>query len=453
MLDSSQDRPVAIIGAGIAGLSCAYALRQAGVPVKVFERESSPGGRMRSRTSRGLTFDLGANFLVGAYSHLLELARELGVEIESISPVDHLFYRRGSLHSMNLSSARDVVRMDFLKIWDRFKFLEFYLKTRRKYHSLDFFDLSTIPDELNREDAYSCARREVGQEFADYIVDGFHSCMMFYRSQETSAAAFLALFAMRTDPHFDFSILHAQQGMQELADSLAQRVGVQVASPIVRIAPTEIGWEITTPTEQGRFPEVVLATTAGAAKNLLKDGPKEHRDLLASTRFAGTINVSFRIPQGELGTAHCFYVPFRESQMVAEFTNEALKGENDICDGYSLINAGLHESAALELMGQPDQTIFETVRKELLRLQPKLTKLEAHDLQRWPEAIPKYDCAHLTRVKKFQATSQGRDGLYLCGDYLNSPWLEGASRCGYRVAQQIIRRRNHAYTVSPVKSI
>ncbi|MFA4836619.1 MAG: FAD-dependent oxidoreductase, partial [Dehalococcoidia bacterium] len=42
----SADKKVAIIGAGPAGLSCAYFLRRMGYPVTIFEKEDRPGGMM-----------------------------------------------------------------------------------------------------------------------------------------------------------------------------------------------------------------------------------------------------------------------------------------------------------------------------------------------------------------------------------------------------------------------
>ena len=58
---------VAVIGAGMAGLTCAWELRRAGVDVQVFERHESVGGRMSTRSKDGLAFDMGANFLIRAY--------------------------------------------------------------------------------------------------------------------------------------------------------------------------------------------------------------------------------------------------------------------------------------------------------------------------------------------------------------------------------------------------
>ena len=77
------------------------------------------------------------------------------------------------------------------------------------------------------------------------------------------------------------------------------------------------------------------------------------------------------------------------------------------------------------------------MQNELGRLQPGL-KSHAYDLQRWPEALPKYSRDHVARVRDFQAHGQGVDGLYLCGDYMNAPWVEGASRSGRSVARSLL---------------
>ena len=69
---------IAVIGAGISGLACAYELQKAGQTVQVYERQTQVGGRMSTRRSQGLAFDLGANFLVLAYPRLVALA-ESGV--------------------------------------------------------------------------------------------------------------------------------------------------------------------------------------------------------------------------------------------------------------------------------------------------------------------------------------------------------------------------------------
>jgi predicted NAD/FAD-dependent oxidoreductase len=53
---------IAVVGAGIAGLSCARALVELGVRVRMFERESCPGGRVATRRIEALCFDHGVQY-------------------------------------------------------------------------------------------------------------------------------------------------------------------------------------------------------------------------------------------------------------------------------------------------------------------------------------------------------------------------------------------------------
>lgn len=53
---------VAVIGAGISGLSCARALQDAGASVTVLEKSRGPGGRASTRRNGDLRFDHGAQY-------------------------------------------------------------------------------------------------------------------------------------------------------------------------------------------------------------------------------------------------------------------------------------------------------------------------------------------------------------------------------------------------------
>lgn len=72
----SQKR-VLILGAGIAGLSAAWHLRQKGIPCLVFEKEDEVGGLCRSKKIRGFTFDYSGHLLHFKSPYAFNLVKRL----------------------------------------------------------------------------------------------------------------------------------------------------------------------------------------------------------------------------------------------------------------------------------------------------------------------------------------------------------------------------------------
>jgi phytoene dehydrogenase-like protein len=67
---SRPDAPIVVIGAGLAGLSCAVALHEAGIPVIVLEASDGVGGRVRTDHVDGFVLDRGFQVVLTAYPEL-----------------------------------------------------------------------------------------------------------------------------------------------------------------------------------------------------------------------------------------------------------------------------------------------------------------------------------------------------------------------------------------------
>ncbi|MFH7029168.1 MAG: flavin monoamine oxidase family protein [Heteroscytonema crispum UTEX LB 1556] len=82
---------VLVVGAGIAGLTAAYRLYQAGVPVDIIEARNRVGGRMRSLSNvagTSITVDLGGEFIDTDHTYLRSLAKELGLTTTDLREAD-----------------------------------------------------------------------------------------------------------------------------------------------------------------------------------------------------------------------------------------------------------------------------------------------------------------------------------------------------------------------------
>ena len=96
---------VAIIGAGVAGLTTAYRLLQAGIPCEIFEGSERTGGRMLTKydfNKDGMFCELGGELVDTNHADLIALAKELGVGIQELKGEDKgadLYFFGGKHHS------------------------------------------------------------------------------------------------------------------------------------------------------------------------------------------------------------------------------------------------------------------------------------------------------------------------------------------------------------------
>jgi hydroxysqualene dehydroxylase len=77
-------RNIAIVGAGLAGLSAAIKLLQQGYQVTIFEAAPQAGGRARSVTHTSTTIDNGQHLCLGAYHATLSLLTEAGLNPDQV---------------------------------------------------------------------------------------------------------------------------------------------------------------------------------------------------------------------------------------------------------------------------------------------------------------------------------------------------------------------------------
>src|SRR3972149_7788405 len=76
---------IAIIGGGITGLSAAYELTRRGVPFRLFEASSRPGGLILTEHVDGFTIEAGPDAMLAPQPAAIQLCEELGLGPRLIS--------------------------------------------------------------------------------------------------------------------------------------------------------------------------------------------------------------------------------------------------------------------------------------------------------------------------------------------------------------------------------
>lgn len=423
-----NQKRVAVIGAGIAGLACAYVLKKHGYNVTVFEKNGIVGGRMSSRTKDGFIFDLGADHLCDLYDRIKHYCGEFGIDWEKMRFLKYAIAQKGKL----VPVGQAVGMLSKLRFtW------QFFLAKNIG----NFLDLDELAAQDN-DNAYDYMRRWAGKDVADYYVDAFTSTYQFHRAEEISVGALKGIMkSIETEPG-RWHLHRTKGGMQALPNAFADRLDVHLQTPVREVTGGDTVTIRLPDNSVQTYDAVVLASQATASKKILANPTGKQAEVLNNTQYATSISIAFRVDRALLPEIAVVWVPYVENKAISGYVNEAMKGEELLHGDKTLLCAWLHEDFAKTLIGKTDEEIFAAVKPELVKACPwfsSVDQLENHDLERWAEAMPKFSHGHLKLVSGFMHDGQGENNIFLCGDYMNGPWTEGALRNGERVADQVIK--------------
>ncbi|SHJ27514.1 monoamine oxidase [Hymenobacter daecheongensis DSM 21074] len=88
---------IVVVGAGMAGLNCAYQLRKAGQRATIYDASSRTGGRIFTATglmAPGLTTELGGEFIDSGHRDMLLLAQEFGLPLLDVEAPSETVLRK-----------------------------------------------------------------------------------------------------------------------------------------------------------------------------------------------------------------------------------------------------------------------------------------------------------------------------------------------------------------------
>jgi len=109
---SSDDKRIIVVGAGLAGLSCAYELDQAGFNVILIEARSRPGGRVRTYRdpfADNLYAEMGAEYVDSTDTYVKEYCKKFDLKVLPARQYDGVYVRGQRLTMKGLRSGADVL--------------------------------------------------------------------------------------------------------------------------------------------------------------------------------------------------------------------------------------------------------------------------------------------------------------------------------------------------------
>jgi phytoene dehydrogenase-like protein len=260
-------KPIVIIGAGLAGLSCATQLTAAGRDVTLLEASDRVGGRVRTDVIDGFTLDHGFQVLLTAYPACRELLDYDALRLRRFSPGAKV-RQNGKFHLLSdpwrrpghaIATALNPVG----SIWDKLKIAKVRSAARK----------GTLDDVYCRDDGPTIDYLQK-QGFSSSMIQGFFQPFIggVFLDESLSVSRRMFDFVFRYFAEGDAAV--PADGMAAIPRQLAERLPrgtLRLNQCVAAIANQDSGHHITLSSgEVLQTDTVIVATESDAAAGLLK---------------------------------------------------------------------------------------------------------------------------------------------------------------------------------------
>jgi oxygen-dependent protoporphyrinogen oxidase len=432
---------IVVVGAGIAGLTAAYFLKQGGHDPIVLEKSDRVGGRMITDVVNGFTIDCGAQFLMTSYPILMDLVNKLGMSSNCIETSPFLAtVRNGKIRKTRATDVLSPLKSGLLSPsgWLRFVWRSCQLIPKIKSLSLNDFTAWSHYDDI---DAEVWSNSYFGQETTDYMMEPPIDAMFYLSLGETSRA--LPIMVTNMFMYLKEKTKALIGGIGTLPAALASQLDVRLNTPVRAMSIGKTGVELDVGVEPIIADRVILATTASVSRSLYKEPEAIERDLLA-TPYSTTLVIavavkdSFRIDP-KIAEIYGIMIPKKERGVISAITIEESKFRRRFANG-KLLLVFLSGKAGSEMTKWDEDAILPVVLKEMEKYFAGVSRgILFTKLYRWNEASAKCPPGRSRNVDQYRKSFSGSTKVFLAGDYMGMPWTEGAAETGRWVARSLMK--------------
>ncbi len=445
---------IAILGAGIAGLTAAWQLHQLNQPFTLFEATNRLGGTVETIRQDGFVVETGPDGWVTEKPWATQLAIDLGLEDQIIhsndaTRVTYILSPHGHLtpipDGMRMMVPTNLAALETSPLFSP-EAIEAYAAEPHRAHELR----ATAPN--SDESVSQFVQRHFGPEVLLKIGAPLLSGVFGGNVETLSVRAVMPTFVQMERDHGSLilalqSLARTQaprpiftslrHGTQTLIDAMAATLPPQSIlrnTPVTHLTRTPTHWLV-----NGQpFDHVFLALPAHIASPLLAPTSPRAAQLLtlaesSAILVAFAFSTSFPIPPG-----FGFLAPAGTSPLLAAtFVDQ--KYPHRVPPGTRLLRAFYGGSAESPTDPRSDEDLATLALAELRRILPAshIPNPTLTLTRRWPRSLPQYAVGHLTRIAELDhLTPRELPALTLLGNPYRGVGLPDLIRDSRQAARQ-----------------
>lgn len=443
--------PALVVGGGISGLACAYALQKAGVEVLLVEASARPGGVINSVRHEGFLLELGPQSFTGT-SQLRSLCADLGIAdqlLEAPQRAPRYVLANGKLQAVPLSPPAF--------------FLSPLIDGSTKWALVrDIFGKSVPPDA--DESVAAFVRRKFSDQLLDRLVGPFVSGVYagdpeklsirsafppLHEAEKASGSivrGMLQLAKTKKRPRERPTLNTFREGNETLVRALANKLGSTIltqtsAANLYRQndGSFHVSLEGSSNDSVGaKF--VIFATPTNVTGKLLAQLDPSFEPLLTSVDYAAVAVVSLGFEKKEVGHSldgFGFLVPRSAGLRILGTVWNSSLFPGRAPEGHALLTTfvgGTTDPAAAKLSSEELSSLVYREIAPLLSIKgaPAFCGVTV-----WPRALPQYNLGHGDRLVSVSKNIARFPGLFLTGNYLRGPAIGACVEQAVAVAEEV----------------
>jgi protoporphyrinogen/coproporphyrinogen III oxidase len=425
---------VTIVGAGISGLSCAWALKKLGIDAVVLEASSRAGGVIRTEKINGYQIEAGPNSFQAA-APALQLVDEAGLWDALMPPAPNaprFVYWNGKLRRfpfgpLTVSAIARIFREPFVAS-----------ESPVDESVRDFFIRRVGRQAHDRLVAPALTGIYAGDTANLSMAAVFPKILAMEREHGSLTRAFLKSLRGRrkpgelSRPKPKGSAFSFPEGVETLPKRLAEQLNIKYNIAGARI---------------GDAPVTVLTVPAYRAVELLQDRQTKLATLLQNIQYAPMVIAAVSLPD------HSFNAPLEGFGFLAPrnqglhllgalfnsalFPDRAPKGQELL----TCFVGGMFEPDAIDW---PDERVWDVVCTEIKSALRTSEMPQPVALFRQPHAIPQYNIGHERWVAAVKSELNNVPGLFIAANYLEGvsvpACIDQSNRTARAVAEYLGRK-------------
>ena len=444
--------PALVVGGGISGLVCAYALRRSGIDAQLVEASSRPGGVIQSVSRDGFLLELGPQSFSGTNA-LRQLCDELGISNQLLQAPPYApryVLINGKLRPVPLSPPA---------------FLTSSLVNGSTKWALvrDVFGKSIPPDA--DESVAAFARRKFSAQLLDRLVGPFVSGIyagdperlsvrsafpQLYEAEKAAGSivrGMLRLAKSNKGPRERPTLQTFREGNETLVRALANKLGpaLLAETKLSEISHQSDGsfalrLESHSGGESVSTKSLILAAPTDITGSLLAQLDPSFESPLSSIEYAAVAVVSLGYRQQDIGhslNGFGFLVPRSSGLRVLGCVWNSSLFPDRAPDSHALMTSfvgGTTDPSAAKLKSEE---LTALVHRELSPLLCAKSDPVLSNVTILPRALPQYNLGHADRLAAVAKSCSRFPGLWLTGNYLRGPAIGSCVDQALAVAEEV----------------